>query len=60
MLRLERYFKLPFELRVIKEKLKREAEKDAKKAKELRDEEMLNPWTITDLDFSMDGNPHVK
>lgn len=32
ILRLERYFKLPFELRVLRDKLKREALKDEKKA----------------------------
>jgi hypothetical protein len=33
---------------------------DPKKLKELRDEEILNPWTITDLDYALDGNPFAK
>ncbi len=60
VLRFERYFKLPLELRVIRDKLKKEAMNDPKKLKELRDEELLNPWIITDLDFALDGNPFVK
>lgn len=53
VLRFERYFKLPLELRVLREKLKKEAINDAKKLKELRDEELLNPWLITDLDYTL-------
>ena len=60
VLRFERYFKLPLELKVIKEKMQKEAMMDAKKLKELRDEEILNPWLVTDLDFTLDGNPYVK
>ncbi len=48
------------ELRVLKEKMQKEAMMDPKKLKELRDEEVLNPWLITDLDFTLDGNPFVK
>jgi hypothetical protein len=59
VLRFERYFKLPMELRVLKDKMMKEAMNDAKKLKELRDEEILNPWIITDLDYSLDGNPYV-
>jgi hypothetical protein len=47
-------------LRVIRDKLKKEAMNDPKKLKELRDEELLNPWIITDLDFALDGNPFAK
>jgi hypothetical protein len=25
----------------------------------MKDEELLNPWIITDLDFSLNGNHHV-
>ena len=56
----ERYFKLPLELRVLREKLRKDAMNDAKKLKELRDEEILNPWLITDLDYTLKGNPFVK
>jgi hypothetical protein len=60
VLRFERYFKLPMELRVIKEKMQKDAMMDPKKLKELRDEEVLNPWLVTDIDYSLDGNPFVK
>lgn len=59
VLRFERYFKLPLELRVLKDKLMKEAVNDPKRLKELRDEELLNPWIITDLDYAMDGNSFV-
>jgi len=32
---------------------------DLKKFKEMKDEETLNPWLITDIDYSMDGNPYA-
>ena len=60
VLRFERYFKLPLELRVIKEKMQKDAMMDPKKLKELREEEVLNPWLVTDIDYSLDGNPFVK
>jgi hypothetical protein len=60
VLRFERYFKLPLELRVLRDKMQKEALGDAKKLAALRDEEVLNPWLITDLDYSLDGNPFVK
>jgi hypothetical protein len=59
VLRFERYFKLPLELRVLRDKLRKEAANDAKKLKELRDEEVLNPWLVTDLDYTLEGNPFV-
>ena len=57
VLRFERYVKLPTELKTLKEKLLKEAMNDKKRMQELRDEEMVNPWVITDLDFSLNGNP---
>jgi hypothetical protein len=60
VIRFERYFKLPMELRVIKEKMQKDAMTDPKKLKELREEEVLNPWLVTDIDYSLDGNPFVK
>ena len=60
VLRFERYFKLPMELRVIKEKMQKDAMMDPKKLKDLREEEVLNPWLVTDIDYSLDGNPFVK
>ena len=51
---------MPSELRLIRDKLRKEASKDSKKAQELKDEELVNPWVITDLDYSLDGNPFVK
>jgi len=60
VLRFERYFKLPMELRVLRDKLQKEAMGDAKKLAALRDEETLNPWQVTDLDYCLDGNPFAK
>ena len=60
VLRFERYFKLPLELRVLRDKLQKEAMGDARKLASLRDEETLNPWQVTDLDFCLEGNPFVK
>ena len=59
MVRLERYVKMPLELRVLKDKIMKEALNDAKKMQELRDEEVLNPWLVTDLDFALNGNPYL-
>jgi hypothetical protein len=60
VLRFERYFKLPMDLRVLRDKMQKEAMNDPKKLKQLRDEEVLNPWIITDLDYALDGNPYAK
>ena len=60
VLRFERYFKLPLELRVLRDKIQKEALNDPKKLKELRDEELLNPWIITDLDYALEGNPYAR
>ena len=57
MLRFERYVKLPADLKALKEKLTKEAKNDKKRMQELRDEEVINPWIITDLDCSLNGNP---
>ena len=54
----ERYCDLPEELEQKKRVLLKQAESDPRKKQDLRDEELVNPWLITDLDFS--GNPHVK
>jgi len=32
---------------------------DLKKLKEMKDEETLNPWLITDIDYSLKGNPYT-
>lgn len=51
--------KLPLELKVLKDKLKKEAQIDKKKEQELKDEEIINPWIVTDLDESLQGNPFI-
>eukprot|EP00347_Sterkiella_histriomuscorum_P001976 403369947 len=56
-LRFERYVKLPQDLRVLRDKMQRDAMNDPKKIQQMKDEEILNPWLITDLDYSLDGNP---
>jgi hypothetical protein len=59
MLRFERYIRLPVELKVLKEKQMKEAMNDVKRLASLRDEETINPWVISDLDYSLAGNPFV-
>ena len=59
-LRFERYFKLPQDLRLLKEKMRQEAQSDKEVADRMRSEEQINPWIITDLDYALDGNPFVK
>ena len=39
--------------------MKREAMQDEKKKEELRNEELLNPWIITDLDDGLKGNAYI-
>jgi len=51
---------LPDALLKAREKVREEAIKDPKKAAELKHEEIVNPWLITDLDFALKGNPHVS
>lgn len=60
VLRFERYVKLPTDLKIIRDKIKKDAINDPKKLKELRDEETLNPWLVTDLDYTLDGNPYCS
>lgn len=60
VLRFEKYVSLPPDLRVIRDKLRKQAMHDNKKAQEMKEEEFLNPWIITDLDLVYGGNPFVK
>ena len=32
---------------------------DPKRLQQLKDEELFNPWIITDIDFSLEGNPFL-
>ena len=55
-LRFERYVKMPLEMKITKDKLLAEA-KDNKETKEqMLNEEMVNPWLITDVDYQLDDN----
>ena len=46
LLKLERYTVLPAELKVKREKLAKTGQDEA-----------INPWVVTDIDFSLKGNP---
>ena len=59
-LRFERYFKLPIEIKAIRDKQIKEAMNDPKRLQQLKDEELFNPWIITDIDFSLEGNPFLQ
>jgi hypothetical protein len=59
ILRFEKYINLPPELKKLKDKLMKEAMNDLKKAQEMKDEELINPWIITDVDESLNGNPFI-
>ena len=59
VVRFERYVKMPMELRLLKEKLQKQALESKEIAQQMREEEMVNPWLITDFDQSLDGNPYA-
>ena len=60
MLRFEKYFKLPTELRILKDKLLKDSRTNEKLAEQLKNLEVINPWVITDLDQTLGGNPFAK
>ena len=47
---------MPLEMKLAKEKLISEARENPKEAGKLKDEELVNPWLITDVDYSLDDN----
>ena len=55
-LRFERYVKMPLEMKLSKDKLESQAMADLEMAEKMRNEELVNPWLITDIDFSLDDN----
>ena len=59
-IQFERYFKPPYELVMMKQKVMEQARTNPKIAQQIREEEIFNPWIITDFDETMSGNPHTK
>ena len=55
-LRFERYIKLPKDMQQFKEKMVKEAEENPEVADRMKNEELINPWLITDVDYSLDDN----
>lgn len=55
-LRFERYVKMPLDMRLAKDKLIKDARETPSTAEKLRGEELVNPWLITDIDYSLDDN----
>ena len=55
-LRFERYIKMPLDMKLAKEKLVAEAQNDLEKAQQIKHEEVINPWLITDIDYTLDDN----
>ena len=43
-------------MKLSKDKLESQAMEDQKVAEKMRNEELVNPWLITDIDFSLDDN----
>jgi len=58
--KFERYLKMPRELTLKKEKLVKAAKNDPNKRQALIDEESINPWLITDLDYSFSDIGHAN
>lgn len=59
-IRFERYVKMPLEMRLAKEKLLSEAQENREKAELMKHEELVNPWLITDVDYTLDDNYFTK
>ena len=55
-LRFERYVKMPKDMQRLKEKMVKEAEGDPGVAEKMKNEELINPWLITDVDYYYDDN----
>lgn len=55
-LRFERYIKMPNDMQQMKEKMVKEAEENPEIALKLKNEEVINPWLITDVDYFLDDN----
>jgi hypothetical protein len=53
----ERYVKMPLEMRLLKRKQDLEVPDSIQKAKQIKNEEIINPWLITEIDCC--GNDHV-
>lgn len=58
VVQFERYVKMPAEYIELKEKLNKQREKDPELRLKMREEELVNPWLVTELDLC--GNPHAK
>ena len=55
-MRFERYIKMPYEMKLAKDKMLADALQDKQKAELLKEEEVINPWLITDFDYCLDDN----
>ena len=47
-------------MKMMKEKLLSEAQEDKAKAESMKHEELVNPWLITDVDYTLDDNYFTK
>jgi len=50
---------MPQELQAFKKKMMEQAKNNKALAKQIAEEELFNPWVVSDFDNSMDGNRHV-
>jgi hypothetical protein len=59
-IQFERYFKMPQELADLKKWTLEQAKTNEDIRKQISEEEVFNPWMITDFDECLDSNKHVK
>lgn len=59
-IQFERYTQMPHDLSAFKKKMLEQAKTNKTLAKQIAEEELFNPWVVSDFDNSMDGNRHVK
>ena len=59
-IQFERYTQMPQEIQAFKKKMMEQAKNNQALAKQIAEEELFNPWVISDFDNSMEGNPHVS
>ena len=59
-IQFERYFKMPKELLELKKWTIEQAKSNEEIRKQIAEEELFNPWVVTDFDEVLSSNKHVK
>ena len=55
-LRFERYVKMPRDMQLLKDKMVKESEENPEVADKMKQEELITPWLVTDVDYFCDDN----